>query len=61
MNYEGRRYFIELFAKVLVSIFRRMNLNIFLVAMIMGSFVQPFTDLAFTACSLVYDQRRDCL
>ena len=29
--------------------------------MIMGSFVQPFTDLAFTACSLVYHQQRDCL
>jgi hypothetical protein len=38
-----------------------MNLNIFLVAMIMGSFVQPFTDLAFTACSLAYNQTHDCL
>ena len=38
-----------------------MNLNIFLVAMIMGSFVQPFTDLAFTACNLVYSEQRDCL
>lgn len=61
MNYEGRRYFVSLLAKVFVSIFRPMNLNIFLVAMIMGSFVQPFTDLAFTACSLAYNQTHDCL
>jgi hypothetical protein len=54
LNYEGRRYFLILFGKVLLSLFRPMNMNIFFLAIIVGSFVQPFSDFAFTACQAVY-------
>jgi hypothetical protein len=54
LNYDGRVYFLKLFGKVLISLFRPMNLNILLVALMMGSFVQPFSDFAFTVCQLCY-------
>jgi hypothetical protein len=60
LNYEGRRYFLVLFAKFLASLFRPMNMNIFFVAIIVGSFVQPFADFAFTVCQAAYREQRDC-
>ena len=38
-----------------------MNPNIYFVAIIMGSFIQPFSDMTFTVCTLAYQQQRDCL
>jgi hypothetical protein len=60
LNFKGRRYFLTLFAKFLVSLFRPMNMNIFFVAIVVGSFVQPFADFAFTLCQAVYAEQRDC-
>jgi hypothetical protein len=54
LNYEGRRYFLTLLWKFMMSLFRPMNMNIFFVAIIIGSFVQPFSDFAFTFCQAVY-------
>jgi len=53
-NYQGRRYFVKMFIKILLSPFRPMNLNILCSAMIIGSFIQPFSDFAFTVCQAVY-------
>jgi len=54
MNYEGRRYFLKLFVKTILTLFRPMNMNIFFLAIIIGSFVQPFSDFAFTICQVAY-------
>lgn len=57
LNYHSRMYFLMLVAKNLISPLRPMNLNIFLMAMILASYVQPFNDLVFTICTLrTYDQ-----
>lgn len=61
LNFEGRRYFLKLFGKFLASLFRPMNMNIFFVAIIVGSFVQPFADFAFTICQAAYGEERDCI
>lgn len=46
--------------KVIMTLIRPMNMNIFFLAIMIGSFVQPFGDLAFTACQAVYLYGRDC-
>lgn len=61
LNYEGRRYFLILFGKFLASLIRPMNMNIFFVAIVVGSFVQPFSDFAFTLCQVVYREERECI
>lgn len=60
LNYEGRRYFIRLFIRVLLTFFFPMNANLFFMGIIIGSFVQPFSDLAFTACKAT-DPSSSCL
>lgn len=60
LNYEGRRYFIKLFAQVVVSIFRPMDMNIFFLAIIIGSMVQPFSDTSYTICSVIYGLQSNC-
>lgn len=54
LNYEGRRYFLKLIYKFIMTLFIPMNMNIFFVAIIIGSFVQPFSDFAFTVCKAAY-------
>jgi hypothetical protein len=61
LNYEGRRYFLRLLGKFMLSLFRPMNMNIFFVAIIVGSFVQPFSDFSFTVCEAIYAERMDCV
>ena len=54
MNYNGRKYFLVLFWKFVISIFRPMTVNLVFLSVTIGSFVQPFSDFAFTVCQGVY-------
>ena len=55
LNWQSRRYFIYMFAKNLICPLRPMNMNIFFLGLIIGSFAQPMNDLAYTLCSLKYN------
>ena len=55
LNYHSRKYFIYMFYKNIICLFRPMNLNIFFLALIIGSMAQPMNDLIFTLCSLKYN------
>ncbi len=54
LNYEGRKYFLILIYKFFMTLFCPMNMNIFFVAIIVASFVQPFSDFAFSVCKIAY-------
>lgn len=57
LNYQSRRYFRNLLWKNFICLFYPMNMNIFLLAIVISSFTQPFNDLTFTICTLkTYDQ-----
>jgi hypothetical protein len=60
LNYEGRRYFLKLFYKCVISICKPMNDNIFFLSIIIGSFVQPFSDFAFFVCQIASFEKKDC-
>jgi hypothetical protein len=50
-------YFLMLLGKNLICLFKPMNLNIFLMAIILSSWAQPLNDISFTICTLhTYDQ-----
>jgi ABC-type long-subunit fatty acid transport system fused permease/ATPase subunit len=50
LNYEGRRYYLTMLGKFMISFFRPMNMNIYAFATTIGSFVQPFSDFSYTVC-----------
>lgn len=52
LNYNSRFYFLTLIKKILLSPFNLMNMLIFFVTMILGSFAQPLNDFIFTLSSL---------
>lgn len=52
-NYEGRRYFLRMLWRTACSLFCPMDMNIHFLSTIVGSFVQPFSDFAFTICQSV--------
>lgn len=54
LNYEGRRYFLKTFLKVLTSFISQIGLNTNFFVLIMISYTQPFSDFIFTILSLVY-------
>ena len=60
MNWQSRKYFLYMFAKNLVCLFTKMNMNIFFLGLIIGSFAQPMNDMTFTLCSLKYNDEKLC-
>ena len=60
MNWKSRKYFLYMFAKNLVCLFTKMNMNIFFLGLIIGSFAQPMNDMVFTLCSLKYHDEKLC-
>jgi hypothetical protein len=60
LNYHSRKYFVYMLWKNLICPFRPMNLNIFFLGLIIGSFAQPMNDLIFTICSLRYSDELVC-
>ena len=61
LNYHTRIYFMDVLLKNLQLLWRPMNLNLFLVGMIMGSCAQPLNDFAFTSCQLIYNHKETCI
>lgn len=57
LNYNSRFYFLYLIKKVIVSPFNLMNMRIFFITMILGSFAQPLNDFIFTISSLAYHEK----
>ena len=60
LNYHTRIYFMDVLLKNLQLLWRPMNLNLFLVGMIMGSCAQPLNDFTFTSCQLIYNHKKTC-
>ena len=60
LNYHSRIYFLYLLCKNLICPFKPINMNIFFLGIIIGSFAQPMNDLVFTICSLRYSDELIC-
>jgi hypothetical protein len=45
----------------MLSLFTPMDKNIFFIAIIIASFVQPFSDFSYTICKIASLEKKDCL
>jgi len=54
MNYDSRKYFLSIIWQILLSYVTHCSINVYINTIVMGSWVQPFSDLYFTTCVLIH-------
>lgn len=60
INYEGRRYYVTVFLKLMIAPFRSFNFRIYLLSLLFSSWTQPFSDFSYTICKAIYASESTC-